>query len=76
MDPENITGQVDVDLDNTLVHLTKDEYINEGYSHGKVKEYFIDTALYIVKAKHIIEYYSDVKIEEHSFNELDSSKKW
>ena len=48
MDPENITGQVDVDLDNTLVHLTKDEYINEGYSHEKVKEYFIDTALYIV----------------------------
>ena len=37
MDPENVIGQVDGDLDNRTLHLTKYEYINEGYSDENVK---------------------------------------
>ena len=37
MDSENVTGQVDGDLYNRTLHLTKDEYFNDGYSDENVK---------------------------------------
>ena len=37
MDSENVTGQVDGDLYNRTLHLTKDEYFNDGYSNENAK---------------------------------------
>ena len=37
VDSENVTGQVDGDLCNRTLHLTKDEYFNDGYSDENVK---------------------------------------